>query len=444
MKENKNKRSFKKIFLVTLSAVLLIFTIGIVLLLTQIPPKSFVAMMETDFENGSPGIFKSMVGEFESEIDVENLPKILVNNEGESVETPEQFEQRKNEMMEMFYSEVYGQLPDISYDVEFEELVSEDILNGRAVRKQIEMTITTEYGSSKALILGYIPVTEEAVPTVVALNFKGNTVIDGDSSIIASYGNNLSGEELEETRGDRSERWPYEMLVDSGYALFTVCADDFAPDNKKEYKSRLISIFPEDEEIKAIATWSFGLERVIDYVVTQETLDENRIVTFGHSRMGKTSLLTGANDERVALAISNGSGNTGAAISRNSYGETINIINLLFPYWFVDEYDKYEKNEEEMPFDQHMLLASIAPRQVYVSSSDGDLWAFPHGEYTSLAMASEAYTLFGYTDSMSENMPTAPTVIHNEYFGYHIKEDKHAITVVDWEHYIEYMDKYLK
>ncbi|MHA1674770.1 MAG: glucuronyl esterase domain-containing protein, partial [Promethearchaeota archaeon] len=359
----------KRTMKITLYVILVIFVIsgiGLGYFFTIIPPKNGVASLESDLDGGAPEILKWIVGEFEADIDFDQIPEILINNDLENVSTQEDFELRKKEMMEMFHKEVYGEVPDIEYEVTFEELLSEEILDETLYRKQIKMTITTEYGISDALILAYIPVAAEPVPAVVGLNFKGNSIVDGAETVMTSYGSLLSQNELESRRGERSIRWPYEKLVDAGYALFTVCANDFAPDDENLYTSRLISIFPETEEIKAIAAWSFGMERVIDYLVNDSLIDNERIVTFGHSRFGKCSLLTAANDERVALAIANGSGNTGAALSRGSYGETIKIINSLYPYWLIDEYNKYNSKEYEMPFDQHMLLASIAPRKVYV------------------------------------------------------------------------------
>jgi len=436
-------KKVKKIAVKVLLVLLVIIVVGVGFVFTIISPKSGVASLESDMDAGAPKILKLLVGEYKADIDFDRIPEILINNNSEVVATQDDFELRKDEMMEMFYDEVYGEMPDIEYEVIFEELLSEEILDGIAIRKQIKMTITTEYGSSEALILGYIPVADEPVAAIVGLNFKGNSIVDGSLTVMISYGNLLPLDELEDRRGERSIRWPYEKLVNEGYALFTVCANDFAPDDKKLYDTRLISIFPENEEIKAIVAWSFGMERVIDYLEQSTLIDNSRIVTFGHSRMGKTSLLTAANDERVALAIANGSGNTGASLSRGSYGETIRIINLQFPHWFIDEYSKYNSEEYQMPFDQHMLLASIAPRKVYISSSTRDLWAFPEGEYSSLLLASQAYQLYGYTDELPESMPSEPTFIHNEYFGYHIKEDRHRISDVDWDHYINYMNEYL-
>lgn len=299
----------KKAIKISIKALLVLLVIIVVVagyFFSIIPPKNGVASLESDLDSGAPKILKILVGEYKADIDFDKIPEILVNNNFEIVATQEDLELRKDEMMKMFYDEVYGKMPDIEYEVKFDELLAEVILDGTAIRKQVKMTIITKYGSSEALVLGYIPIADEPVAAVVGLNFKGNSIVDGSHTVMTSYGNLLSEDELERKRGERSIRWPFEKLVNKGYALFTVCANDFAPDDKNLYDTRLISIYPETHEIKAIAAWSFGMERVIDYLQVDSLIDNSRIVVFGHSRMGKTALLTAANDERVALAIANG------------------------------------------------------------------------------------------------------------------------------------------
>jgi len=435
------KKYIKIGLLIFISAILL----GIAGLFSWISPKMLYATIESDFDNGAPEILEIIAGDMTVEIDLENVPEILINHQGELVLNPEDYEKRKEEMMNYFYSEVYGSVPNIPYEVSF-ELIDEDqeYYEGRAIRKQIKMTISTEFGESKALLLAYIPKADKPVPVFVGLNFKGNTFLENDDFILTSYGNLLDQEELEERRGERYDRWPVSTLIDEGYALITVCANDFAPDDKKDFDSRLIRIFDKGDEFKAISAWSFGLSRVIDYVESENKLDSEKIITVGHSRMGKVSLWSAAQDERVALAISNGSGNTGAALSRGAIGENIEFINKEFPHWFVDEYEKYAGLEYEMPFDQHMLLASIAPRKVYVSSSTNDLWANPFGEYQSLALASEVYQLYGSEIELNVDNINEETHFHSDFFGYHIKEDRHRISKTDWNYFVSYANEHLK
>ncbi len=86
-------------------------------------------------------------------------------------------------------------------------------------------------------------------------------------------------------------------------------------------------------------------------------IDEKKVAVVGHSRGGKTALWCGAQDERFAMAISSCSGNSGDAISRGKSGESIRQILDRFPFWFAKNYQKYIDNEDNMPFDQHFLVA---------------------------------------------------------------------------------------
>ncbi len=191
----------------------------------------------------------------------------------------------------------------------------------------------------------------------------------------------------------------------------------------------------------------------MDYFETDKDIDEKHIGVLGHSRAGKTALWCGAQDERFALTISNNSGNTGAALSRNktlrqqkgkNRGERVKDINKGFPHWCCTNYKKFNDNEDELPVDQHELIALMAPRLVYVASATEDTWADPEGEFLSCVHAGPVYQLFGLGGVGAMKMPKPQQPLHTGHIGYHIRIGKHDLVEYDWNCYMDFADKHWK
>ena len=163
----------------------------------------------------------------------------------------------------------------------------------------------------------------------------------------------------------------------------------------------------------------------------------------GHSRLGKAALWAGANDPRFAMVVSNDSGCCGAALSKRRIGEDLHRI-LRFRHWFCKGFDIYTDNEEALPFDQHELLALIAPRPLYVASAVGDIWADPRGEFLALTEASRVYALYGKDVLDPAVEPVVGEPLSASCVGYHVREGKHDVTSFDWQCFIRFADKWLK
>ena len=396
----------------------------------------------------------------ESQVPAYDLPDLLKFENGKMVQNQEDWQKkRRKEILRLFEEEMFGQLPTKKVDLSFETL-SEDqnALGGKAIRKEVRGTIQTKNGKVSFDILIYLPKAAKVpAPTFLALNFYGNHSIHPDPDISLSKKWMMPNEKFgiidnratEASRGVRISRWPVEEILKRGYGLATIYYGDFDPDFHDEFQNGLHPLFykkgqsqPKKEEWGAIGAWAYGLSRAMDYLQTDSQIDGSKIILMGHSRLGKAALYAGALDQRFSIVISNNSGCGGAALSKRKFGETLKVINDRFPHWFCENFKKYNDKEEQLPFDQHMLIALMAPRPVYVASASEDQWADPRGEFLAALHASPVYRLFGKTGLSITEMPTPDQHTTGGYIGYHLRKGKHDVTLYDWERYMDFADRH--
>ncbi len=396
----------------------------------------------------------------ESKVPQYTLPELLVTLDGRKVTDANTWRQvRRPEVLELFRSQMFGQSPGRPKDMSFEVFDRTDgVLDGKAVRKQVTVRFTPDANAPSMDILIYLPRSVKGpVPLFVGMNFGGNQSINKDPGIRLSgrwmmkNGDGVVNNRVTEAaRGKAARRWPVEMILSRGYGLATIYYGDIEPDRKDGLAESIRAAYlkpgqsaPAADEWGAIAAWAWGLSRAMDYFETDKDIDAARVAVMGHSRLGKTSLWAGASDERLALVISNDSGCGGAALSRRHFGETVAKINTTFPHWFCTNFHKYDEKEAELPIDQHMLIALMAPRPVYVASAEKDLWADPRGEFLSCVSATPVYRLFGKPGLPTATMPDIDKPISGT-IGYHIRTGVHDVTAFDWTQYLNFADKHLR
>jgi hypothetical protein len=421
----------------------------------------------------------------ESRVPDYTLPDPLRRSDGPAVRSARDWRAQRAHILELFRSHVYGRVPRFAWSTGITTEECFPVLGGSAEATQRRVRIESSRALLNIELLDVLPsvrTRRDRVPIIVALNFGGNhSVLTGDriwlprSWIDGMFAGVVDNRATDAGRGTRAEQWPLDLIIGAGFGLATAVCADIDPDFDDGFENGAHALvhsgepgqatdgLPADTDSQSpiardvsaapgntrpghrapdawgtIAAWAWGLSRIVDVLETDERIDPNRIVVLGHSRMGKTALWAGAQDQRFAAVISNESGCGGAALSRREFGETIGAITAAFPHWFCERFATYPGRADALPVDQHMLIGLIAPRPAYVASAAEDLWADPKGEYLSVYHAGPVYHLFGRrTVRGPEPPPVGETV--GDRVSYHCRPGTHDITRFDWERYLEFL-----
>jgi dienelactone hydrolase len=385
------------------------------------------------------------------------LPDPLVMFNGDRITTPEQWTaKRRPELKELFQHYMYGFPPpppgNVKGTVEREDPKA---LGGKATLSEI----TLRYGPPDTppihLLLVVPNERKGPAPVFVGMSFCGNHAMVKDPMVRLPtawmYGNLAGVKENRATdagRGTEIDTWALDQSIARGYAVATFYSGDVDPD-RADLRQGIQKHFPgksdklDPHAWGTIAAWAFGIHRAVDYLTTRPDLDRQRIAVFGHSRLGKTALLAAALDERIALAVPHqaGCGGTGPSRHSNPKAETVARINRSFPHWFNGAFKEFNEQVDRLPFDQHCLVALVAPRPVLFSNATEDAWANPEGQFQVLKAADPVYRLLGAGGLDAKEMPPAGKLVDST-LGYYIRPGKHSTTPEDWKVFLDFADRH--
>ncbi len=350
----------------------------------------------------------------ESRVPQYKLPDPLVTLNGKRVTDTSAWNQlRRPEILRMFENDVYGKAAvDRPGEMHWETTeVDTFAMDGSAVEKKVTLYFSGDNAWPKLEINIILPKTATPVPVFLVSTW------------------------LPDPR----------LLIRKGFGLVTYDAREIEPDDKDNAYAKGIRKFfdppdrqePAKDEWGTIAAWAWAARRVMDYIETDPGIDARKVCLLGFSRFGKAAMWAGALDRRFAMVFSCESGCGGATIVRRGFGETVRKINDQFPHWFDGNFKRFNDHVNDLSVDWHMLIALMAPRPVYLSTAEGDLWGDPRGTFLAAKAAEPVYELYGEAGLGVNEMPPLETPV-GDFIGYHMRKGEHGLTNYDTEQFIAF------
>ncbi|MBR5472923.1 MAG: hypothetical protein IKU82_02935 [Clostridia bacterium] len=346
----------------------------------------------------------------------------------------------REEMVEIMQREVYGYLPknDFEWSISNQKNIEIRFAKGNVIHSCVDFTLTNKHGSHTFPVHRLLHQDGKKHPVIICINF--------DKDVPNKY-------------------FPIEEIAEQELDVITYCYTDITSDDPDFTTGIAPLVFPNgrqnDTDCGKIGLWAFANMRVLDYVLTLDGTDEKNIAILGHSRLGKTALYTGMMDERFAFTLSNNAGCCGDALahggsglpdSNGNYalekefrGEIIsNLTSIWTINWFCNNFKKYEVQNFSNEFDQHYVLASIAPRKVCVNAAELDFWADQKSEQLCCMAASEAWEKLGLVGLQDcDHFLTAGEKLLQGNVGFFMAPTKHFLSRHAWNNYMEFMRRHL-
>ena len=333
---------------------------------------------------------------------------------------------RRKEILKLFEDNIYGKMPNVDFD-------SEEF--GRYEH------LCLENGFCKDVYRLWLCRNNKMCGMSVELFYKNSSEPQPSIFIVDPFSNNpyIRPSAIERLRL-MDQNW---YIAAQGYICVCVHVDEMCFDDPDRCNWGFFELIDREgsNATSAISVWAWAMERVRKHLESNPLFDKNRMIVSGCSRAGKTALWCGANFEGFTGVFASVSGCSGAAMHRGKTGERIADITKQFPHWSCPKYAEYSDNEEALPVDQHMLLALIAPRPLYISSASEDDWACPKKEFESCVLAGEAYYALGKRGLASEEFPKLDSPIIGGDIQYHIRKGPHGVFMYDWEQVIPFFNR---
>ena len=352
--------------------------------------------------------------------------------DGRKVETAADWAARRKEILGIFEREVYGKLPPkpdtMVFDVVSEKMSEDRFAVLRTYRQYFRKDRTGP-------VIDWIVIlprhAKGRVPVFLHLNYAG----------------------LEKIAAKKTNHYdlPWDMLVANGYAFMSAKYTQITGDGEKRNGvfNGVCELWGNrdpkaTDNPGALIIWAWGLMRGLDLAGEIPEVDATKNVVIGSSRLGKAALLAAAYDERFTVCVPNQTGAVGVQLMKRDYGESLKGQHLSLPHWYCANVWKYEDDPKAQPFDQHLLLACVAPRNLLLECYHKK-WFDPKGEWLAAKAASPVWAFLAGKGLESEEWPEPYSdELARPPFGYVRRTECHGLSPWDWKWAIDFANRALR
>jgi hypothetical protein len=371
-----------------------------------------------------------------------SLPDPLIFNNGTHVNTPKQWERRRQEIFEDFDREIYGRLPENVPAVTWNVISEKDTMNG-------------DIPVHEKQLCGHVDNT--AYPAIVVnidLTLTTPRNITTPVPVMIEFGWKFpKGFKMPPAPPQEGPAWQQQLLAKGwGYAILVPTS--YQADNGAGLRSGIIGLVNKGQPRKlddwgALRAWAWGASRAVDYMETDKAVNSKCIGIEGLSRYGKAALVTLAYEPRIAIGFIGSSGAGGAKILRHIYGEQVeNLASSSEYHWFAPNFIKYAGplTPNDLPVDAHELIALCAPRPVFISVGSPDVeghWIDGKGMFIAAVNAGPVYKLMGKNDLGTTEYPPQETAVVSGDIAFRQHAGGHTV-VPNWPIFIQFASRYFQ
>lgn len=348
------------------------------------------------------------------------------------------------ETLRLFEQNVYGPIPILSdvVIVEKKQIAREAFTENDTVW---QWKVVAGYGSEKRVFhIVFISKEEtENSPYIIAQNFCPNTAtvpIDGITAPNNAHFDCSQGGMIGSIFGYFFGRYitvsPYKMILDRGYNIALFYPSEFVPDSQSEAPVVTSELFEHSESKPAnLAIWASLSNWLAEEIKTANP--RRPVISYGHSRFGKTALLSAATSPYIDGVIAHQSGTGGASILRDGTGESIKDVTGSYAHWFTPKFSTFAGKENTLPIDAHNLLSLIAPKPILLGNARRDVWSDPEGAFDAAVAATPVWRKVGLSGLTAKRLDH---FIPEDDIAFWMRPGTHGVVKEDWPAFLDFLD----